>query len=188
MSSLKSRSPGLKQALIVLSKSHSFRLASRKSLTLLFGCVSVLLCGIFVGLFAIDSQTDLLLSLKEVNVLNSGDGWHRVFLVFLALQLIFEFLNWFKRSLQNRISVCISHELRMAIYQKLSALRFAELQAVSAGELAQMYTADATQISAVWTEGILSFATTVFLTLGVSIFLTLQAIGSSRRLQSNSIS
>lgn len=177
MKSSSGSSPGLHHALRLLRSSYAFRLATRESRSLLIWSAVALVVAVAAGLYAVESQALLLLSFNS-QATDEMNRWLRVLLIFFVAQLIFELLSWMRRSLQNRISVRISNTLRKHIYDKFSSLRFAELQNVSAGELAQIFTSDASLIAGVWTDGLLAFCTTLFLTLGVSVFLTVQ-VGAS---------
>ncbi len=173
MKNSRSNSPDLISALRILKNSTAFRIATRTVKWLLAVASLVLLLATVIGLVAIDAQADLLVYL-------GGSGTHdwsdlpRMFSFFVFAQVAFESLQWGRRSLQNRISVAITGTLRRNIFKKYSEMRYADLQLISSGDVAQLHASDASQLAGVWAEGILSFVAMLVLTLGVSIFLTLQ--------------
>lgn len=173
MSTQPKRSMDLSDALAVLRRSESFRMVTRQTLGKIILTAVALLLATLSGLFAIDAQSRLLVGLGRES--GSGSGQlARLFLLFFSVQFLFELLQWLRRSLQNRVSVSINEALRRRIFEKYSQLKYAELQQVSPGEVAQLHSSDASQLAGVWAEGLLAFLMTLILTLGVSIFLTVQ--------------
>ncbi|NBO38667.1 ABC transporter ATP-binding protein [bacterium] len=173
MKNSRSRSMDLVAALRVLKKSTAFRMATRTVKTQLLVASFVLIIATIVGLIAIDAQAGLLVYLGASGT-TDWTALPRLFAFFVLAQILFETFQWGKRSLQNRISVAITDALRRAIFKKYSEMRYSDLQLVSSGDVAQLHASDASQLAGVWAEGILSFAATLVLTLGVSLFLTVQ--------------
>jgi ABC-type multidrug transport system fused ATPase/permease subunit len=164
---------GLGAALRVLFDSESFRkltLRLRNRLVLTAAAIGL---ATLAGLYAIDAQARFL----GFGAQNQQPLWGRVsilFAVFVGAQLLFEILQWLRRSFQNYVSVSATHHVRTLIYEKYRTLRYCELQTLPAGDVAQLHTSDSALLAGVWSEGLLSFLTTLVLTLGVSIFLTVQ--------------
>lgn len=160
-------------ALKVLCSSPTFRSGTRLVRGQIFLMATVLLAVTLCGLFAIDAQARMLSFLGR----EAKHAWNElmpIFFAFLVLQLFFEMLQWLKRFLQNRVSLDLTISLRRRIFERYTQLTYSELQLVSAGEVTQLHSSDSAQLAGVWAEGILSFLTTLILTLGVSIFLTLK--------------
>lgn len=159
-------------ALRVLRFSPLFRRVTRFVLWRVCASAFILVIATVVGLFAIDSQAHLLKLLGHIE-----DGWSHlasVCLTFFFAQIFYEWLQWRRRALQNRLSVLITDFIRTQIFQRFSEFTYIDLQLQSAGDVAQLHASDASQIAAIWSEGILPFLMTLILTIGVSIFLSIQ--------------
>ncbi|MFZ9521055.1 MAG: ATP-binding cassette domain-containing protein [Silvanigrellaceae bacterium] len=173
MSAGKREKLDLMGALKILARSQSFSdITKHVSLRVLIITLFLLL-GTVAGLFAIDSQAKVLSFLGHKDT-GEQNLFLKLFLLFIAAQFLFEVLQFVRRSVQNRVSVAVTDLLRRKIYSKYSQLSYSELQLVSSGEIAQLHASDSQQVASVWSEGILSFFTTLVLTLGVSIFLCIQ--------------
>lgn len=168
-----SRSMDLGAALRVLLNSESFRYITRILRIRVTLTALALVCATLAGLYAIDSQSQLM-GFQEHSRNGNVGRFYILFVSFVGAQLLFEVLQWFRRSLQNQVSVFATDELRRRIYAKYCEFRYCELQTLSSGEVAQLHSSDASLLASVWADGILSFLTTLMLTLGVSIFLTVQ--------------
>ncbi|NBW83047.1 ABC transporter ATP-binding protein, partial [bacterium] len=160
-------------ALRILAQSNAFGFVTRKVFVWVVLITFSLLMGTLAGLYAIDSQAKVLSFLGH-----HGNGaehsFLKLFLFFVCAQLLYEVLQFARRSFQNRVSVAVTDLLRRRVFEKYSRLSYSDLQSVSSGEVAQLHASDAQQVAAVWSEGILSFFTTLVLTLGVSLFLVHQ--------------
>lgn len=167
------RSIDLIESVRILRGSRAFRESTRLVRLRVALTALALFLGTLTGLFAIDSQSRLLASLGQTTQ-SQNIHLFTLLAIFFTAQFLFEALQWLRRSLQNRVSVAITVALRKMIYQKFSSLTYAELQLVSPGEVAQLHASDSSQLAGVWAEGLLAFLTTLMLTLGVSIFLTIQ--------------
>lgn len=167
------QTPDFSGAIKVLRASPTFRYGTRLVRVQIYFMAALLFAVTVCGLFAIDAQARMLSFLGR----EAGQGWNRlmqIFIVFFSLQFLFEILQWLKRYLQNRVSVTLTNAVQRRIFQKYSQLTYSELQLVSAGDVAQLHSSDAAQLAGVWAEGILSFLTTLILTVGVSVFLTVK--------------
>lgn len=162
---------GLRGALEVLLRSSSFRSISSESKIVILASSIVLLVMTCVGVFAIDVQAKLLLTFRNESNSESGFPFF-IFSAFVGLNFFFEFLQWLRRHLQSRISARMTIAVRRQLYKKFNAMNYSDRQLISPGELAQLFTVESSQLAGVWTEGVLSFALTLILTLGVSLFLT----------------
>ncbi|MEN9826631.1 MAG: hypothetical protein RI953_2376, partial [Pseudomonadota bacterium] len=160
-------------ALRILAQSHAFGFVTRKVIVWVLLITCSLLMGTVAGLFAIDSQAKVLSFLGHDGS-GAQDSFLKLFALFACAQLLYEVLQFVRRSFQNRVSVAVTDMLRRRVFEKYSRLSYSDLQSVSSGEVAQLHASDAQQVAAVWSAGILSFFTTLVLTLGVSLFLVHQ--------------
>ncbi|NBX17769.1 MAG: ABC transporter ATP-binding protein [Proteobacteria bacterium] len=173
MSQRHSRSMGLGSAVRVLYRSASFRDVTSRLRGRLILTAAAISSATLAGLYAIDAQAKFLGFGRQDGQTLSG-RISMLFAVFVGAQLLFEILQWLRRSCQNQVSVSASHHLRMLIYENYRSLKYCELQTLPAGEVAQLHASDSSLLAGVWSDGLLSFLTTLVLTLGVSIFLTVQ--------------